>query len=154
MALTQVRAPQQGQEVVGVKKGGGSTGAAIGAVIGGVAGGIAGYASGNVPGAIVGATSGAGGGGALGEKIGNAVDKPSQGTAIDRRVASQAAPEMYHSERSDALRQSLVALNNAPPEMQQQYGGHLVSAYLSSLANDHTGLAMPGEQQQPPAGVA
>ncbi len=152
MALTQVRAPQQGQEVVGARKGGGSTGAALGGIIGGVAGGIAGYASGNVPGAIVGATSGAGGGAALGQKLGEAVDKPSQGTAIDRRVASQTAPEMYHSERSDQLRQSLMALNNSPPEMQQQYGAPLVTAYLSSLANDHTGMPLPG--QQPTNGVA
>lgn len=155
MALVQVRPTQQGQEVVGAKKGGGSTGAAIGGVLGGVAGALGGLATGgggNIPGAIVGGMSGAAGGAAFGQKVGDIVDKPSAGTAIDRRVASNAPPEMYHSERSDQLRQSLMALNNSPPEMQQQYGAPLVTAYMSSLANDHTGMALPGQQPQP--GVA
>ncbi len=155
MALIGVRQNQTQQEVTGARKGGGSTGAAIGAVVGGVAGGMAGYAAGNAPGAITGAMGGAAGGSAFGQKVGDMVDKPSNGTAIDRRAASQAPAEMYHSERSDALRQSLQAMNNQPPEIKQQYTGTLVAAYLSSLANDHTGMALPGEQQQqPPAGVA
>ncbi len=156
MALTQVRAPQQGQEVVGAKKGGGSTGAALGGIIGGAFGAVAGAATGgggNIPGAVVGGIGGAAAGAGVGQKIGDIVQPGSQGTAIDRRVASQSQPEMYHSERSEQLRQSLAALQQQPPEMQKQYATPLMTAYINSLANDNAGHPLPGEQPQQP-GVA
>ena len=144
MALVGVRPTQSRQEIVGAHKGGAQTGQLAGAAIGGAVGAY----FGGPAGAVGGATAG----GNLGGMVGNAVAPAKEGTAIDRRVASQAPAEVYHSERSDQLRQSLAALNTQPPEIQQQYSQPLVTAYLSSLANDHTGMALPGQQQQP--GVA
>jgi len=154
MALVQVAKPRQKTTIEGAHDSGGRTGTAVGAVAGGIIGGIAAGVGSGGSATALGAMQGAAGGAALGNTVGNFVAPGSSGhEAIDRRAAAAAqGPEMYHSERSDALRQSLTALNSQPPALQQQYGAPLVTAYLSSLANDHTGMALPGQQPQP--GVA
>lgn len=125
------------------KSGGGQFGQAAGAVIGGVIGGVAGAAAGGVgaaPGALGGAAAGAGLGGALG----NAID-PARGgqDAITRRLESQ-APQIQHSQQSEALKQSLLSLQTQPPEIQKEYAPPLVQAYVASIARDNpkpTGVA-------------
>lgn len=146
MALNSVqyRPPDQ-TKVVGAHEGGGRTGQIIGGAVGGVAGGMAGFATGGPAGAVAGGIGGAAGGAALGGTIGNMVAPPSAGTtAIDRRLSMQ-QPQLFHSDRSEALRQSLIALSQQPQELKDAYSQPLIAAYVSSLANDHTGMTLPGQ---------
>src|SRR4051812_11307478 len=84
------------------KKGGSQAGAAAGAVIGGVIGGMASGGSA--------ALAGASAGSALGSQLGNAVSPAKAGQdAITRRIDA-AVPQIRHSEQSEQLKQSLIAL--------------------------------------------
>jgi hypothetical protein len=117
------------------RKGGGGIGQAIGGVVGGVAGGVAGIPGGPAAiagGAIAGTAAGASVGGMIGERI-----KPTRegsSTAMQRRVMG--TPQMMQSERTQKLRESILALHQQPPEVQQQYAPTLVQGYLKSLADD------------------
>jgi hypothetical protein len=145
MAIKQVQqvGPQDVVKSTGGRKGGGkfgtmaglATGAALGAVVAGTGGAaLPAIAMGGMTGAATGASLG----GLIGEKI-----KPGReaSTAIDRRIQA-AGPQMVQSETSEKLKQSLMALHEAPPEVKSQYAPQLVNAYLKSLGNDNgTGRA-------------
>lgn len=153
MALVGIQQPQARSKVVGQHEGGGKTGTAIGMAAGGAIGGILGSAGGPL-GAAGGAITGAAGGAALGNTIGNLVAPPSAGhEAISRRVDSM-QPQFYHSDRSEALRQSLMALSQQPQEIRSQYERPLTQAYVMSLANDNAGHPLPNQDYQYNPGVA
>jgi hypothetical protein len=63
-------------------------------------------------------------------------------TAITRRLQAP-GPQIVHSEQSNQLKQSLMALQQQPPEIQAQYQAPLVTAYMQSVAKDNpkTGMA-------------
>ena len=128
-----------GVQVVGpVAKGGSSgkesgakKGQVIGSVIGGVAGGVA---SGGNPAA---AMAGASAGGTLGGMAGDRIQPAQQGSSAMQRRIDQSAPQLVHSEQSEQLKQSLMALKQQAPEIQQQYAAPLVKAYVQSIAQDN-----------------
>ena len=154
MAVNQVQmiAPQDSGRTSGGRKSGGKVGSQIGTVAGGVIGGLAaavptaaavaatgGAAAPVAPSTIaLGATTGALAGNALGGMIGESV-QPGREGAIQRRIQSNAAPQVQHSEQSAQLRQSIMALHSQPPEIQQQYAQPLVQSYMASIANDKKG---------------
>ncbi len=119
---------------------------------GGKFGTLGGLAAGAALGATVAATGGAalpaialaGAGGAatgasLGGLLGEELDKTKQGTsAIERRLDST-APQLIHSDRSETLKQSLMALHEAPQEIRDQYAPPLLDAYMTSLHQDNVG---------------
>ncbi len=116
------------------KSGGGKTGSMIGAAIGGTVGAIAGAGT---PASIAGGIGGAAGGAALGNTIGNWIDPAKEGsTAVTRRIQAS-GPQIFHSEQSDTLKQSLMALHTQPPAVQKEYAMPLTQAYLSSIAKDY-----------------
>tara|TARA_R110000868_G_scaffold9394_1_gene46901 strand:- start:5984 stop:6406 length:423 start_codon:yes stop_codon:yes gene_type:complete len=82
---------------------------------------------------------GAATGSALGGLVGGAADPGKAGTSAMERRLDSTQPQFIHSEKSDALKQSLMALHEAPQEVRNQYGPQLVNAYLSSLHNDNVG---------------
>jgi hypothetical protein len=61
---------------------------------------------------------------------------------MNRRVDAQGA-KVFHSQQSEELKQSLMALNQAPPEMKAAYQAPLAQAYATSVAMDN-----PAKQQQ------
>ncbi len=140
MALNAVQIVQRPDDVKtkSAHKGGGEFGSVVGGVIGGVAGAMAGTAAGG-PGAgtVAGGMAGAAGGASLGSTVGNWIDPARQeSTAVSRRIQA-AGPQLYHSEQSDTLKQSLMALHSQPPEVQREYAMPLTHAYLSSIAKDY-----------------
>lgn len=147
MAISQVQImnrPDKYSSTEG-KKGGGQTGQAIGAVLGGVVGGMAGSTTANPAGVYAGAMGGAATGASLGSAIGEKINPTTEGTtAIDRRIQSQ-QPDIVHSERSEKLKQSLVALQSQPPEIQQQYLPTLTQGYIASVADDNPKKRNPWE---------
>lgn len=129
--------PQDEVKKTGSKKGGGKMGAMIGGTVGGVAGAMAG--SGTGAGMVGGAIGGAAGGAALGERVGNMIQPAREGSsAITRRVQST-GPQVVHSPQSEQLKSSILALQQQPPAIQQQYQAPLVTAYMKSLAQDNPG---------------
>lgn len=108
--------------------GGGKFGQVAGAAIGGVAG-----SGGGPAGAIAGAAAGASLGGMLGEII----DPSKHGTTAIQRKIGAAGPQVIHSTQSEQLKSSLLALQQQPPAIQQEYKAPLVKAYVTSLAMDN-----------------
>jgi hypothetical protein len=106
-------------------------GLAAGAALGGMA------ATGGTAAIAMGAMGGAGAGASLGGLIGEKV-KPTkeQSTAIDRRIAAGTPAQATGSQK---LRDSIMALHEAPPEVRREYAQPLVSAYLTSLAKERSG---------------
>lgn len=101
-----------------------------------VAGASAGAAGGASAASILG---GAGSGAALGGLLGNAVDRANPGTDPIQRRIDATQPQIVHSENSQKLRESIMALHQAPPEVQNQYAPTLLNAYLTSLHQDKVG---------------
>jgi hypothetical protein len=135
--------PPEKVSTSGGKKSGGKLGGQIGAVAGGVVGGMAGavVGAGAPPAAPATIALGAAGGAALGNGLGTMIGeqvKPGREatTAIDRR-AQQTSPQLIHSEQSQQLKQSLVALQQQPPEVRQQYHVPLAKAYIQSVGLDN-----------------
>jgi len=118
------------------RPGGGGIGQKIGAVAGGVIGGMVGSAGGPLAGAQ-GAMMGAGAGAGLGGLIGETVSPATQGQNAMQRRAEAMQPQIRHSEQSEQLKQSLVSLKQAPPDIQQEYAPHLARAYVTSVAKDN-----------------
>ena len=114
----------------GGSKFGSIAGAAIGGTIGGLAAGAATGGMGTAQGAMMGAGAGAGLGGMVGNLISPA--KAAQ-EAMSRRV-ELSQPQMAQSESSQKLRQSILALHQAPQPVRDEYGPQLVNAYLTSLS--------------------
>ena len=144
MALQQVQqvAPQDVTKTTKARTGGGKFGTLAGLAAGAALGAAAVPTGGTTAAIAMGGIGGAGGGAALGGLLGEKV-RPGReaSTAIDRRIQSQ-GPQMVHSETSEKLKQSLMALHQAPPEVKQQYAPTLVNAYLTSLGKDNgTGRA-------------
>jgi outer membrane lipoprotein SlyB len=138
MALNSVAmvGPQDEVKKTSGKSGGGKIGKVIGGTAGGIAGGMAGMATGGPAGAAVGATGGALAGASLGEMIGNGISPARQeSTAIQRRIQSQ-GPQMVQSDRTAQLKQAVMALHQAPPAVQQEYGKPLVTAYMTQVAQN------------------
>jgi hypothetical protein len=138
------------------RKGGGGLGQAIGMAAGAALGGVAGTylapgagtAAGAKTGALIGAAGvgaigGAVSGASLGGMIGEKVKPTREGSsnAMERRVMG--TPQLMQSERTQKLRESVMALHSQPPEIQQQHAPTLVQAYLKSLQDDNmpTGVA-------------
>lgn len=111
------------------REGGGKEGQMLGAAVGGIVGGMASGGSG----AMTGASAGAG----LGAMAGQAVDPGQANTQAMQRRVDSAGPQIVHSEQSEKLKQSLMALQSQPPEIQQQYQAPLVHAYIKSIAMDN-----------------
>lgn len=88
-------------------------------------------------GALTGAATGAGLGSLLGEAV-----KPSQQATMGQR-AQMAQPQLVHSEQSNALRDSLVALKDAPDDVQTKYAPILTAGYVKSVIHDN---AQPQDQ--------
>ncbi len=101
--------------------GGSQTGQLIGAAIGGAVGGLGGAAAGS----------------SLGGMAGNAIDPAKQGQEAMARQVQAEQPQLVHSENSDALKQSIMALHEAPQPIRDEYGPQLVHAYLTSLHTDN-----------------
>jgi uncharacterized protein YcfJ len=138
MAISSVQmvGPQDEVKTTSGKSGGGKWGKAIGAVAGGVLGGAAaGTASGGAATAM-GVAGGAALGASLGEQLGNAVVRPrAESTAIQRRIQT-AGPQVVQSDRTAQLKQAVMALHQAPPAVQQEYGKPLVTAYMTQVAQN------------------
>lgn len=133
MALNQVQyvAPAPEMRTTKGKSGGGKWGSAIGAVAGGIVGGMATGGAGAIGGAAAGSS--------LGGMLGNAISPATQGsTAMVRRSESLGAPTIPHSDRSEKLKQSIMALHTQPDEIKQKYASPLVSAYMKSLGDDNS----------------
>jgi hypothetical protein len=125
------------------RKGGGGFGQVAGLIGGAVlAGGAAAATGGALPIAAA-AMGGAGGGAALGGLLGEKIKPTREGssTAMERRIVG--TPQLMQSERTQKLRESVMALPSQPPEIQQQHAPTLVQAYLKSLQDDNmpTGVA-------------
>jgi uncharacterized protein YcfJ len=115
--------------VTGRKKGWGGVGSKVGMV----AGTAIGAYFGGPAGAVAGASTGA----ALGGQVGEMVRPSSEGkTAIDRRVAGQGPT--VQNDASEKLKQSIVALQSAPPDVRAQYAKPLVDAYMTTVAQKYT----------------
>ena len=117
-----------------------TAGAVIGGAIGGTAGSIvpgAGTALGVAAGSAMGATAGAGLGSMLGEMV-----RPGRAdtSAIERRAQGPIA-NFVHSDTSEQLKDSLLALKQAPQEVRYEYGKPLMAGYLASLSRDNGGAA-------------
>jgi hypothetical protein len=106
---------------------------AAGAIIGGMAGGPAG--------AMTGAATGAG----LGSAMGEMASPGRAGQQAMARRAEMVEPQIRHSEQSATLRDSILALEQAPPEIKAQYSKPLAEAYMQSLVADNA---------RPPGGQA
>lgn len=129
-------APQPKVSSSGGRAGGGKFGQVIGAAVGGTAGALAG-APGGPAGMVAGGMAGAAGGASLGGMVGNMVDPGREAkTAISQRIQSS-GPQIVHSEQSEKLKQSLLALNTQPEPLKREYMAPLVKAYVSSIANDN-----------------
>jgi phage tail tape-measure protein len=130
MALTPVTllAPQDKVRTSSAKKGGGTFGSVAGAIAGGAIGSAGGPA-----GTLAGAAAGASLGGMIGEGL-----SPSKAasTAVERRLQSP-GPQMIQSDNTSKLKQSIVALQQTPPEVRAEYSKPLVTAYMASVAQDH-----------------
>lgn len=149
MAFNQVQyiGPKDKVTTTPGKKGGGKLGGMALGAVGAVAGGMAGFATGGPAGAVAGGMAGAAGGAALGERVGEMIAPGrAEASAMERKVDTQGA-EVFHSEQSDKLRQSLMALNTAPPEVQAEYKAPLATAYMTSVAMDNP---KPGQQPGAP----
>lgn len=108
-------------------------GSKIGAVIGGVAGAVAGSGWGSVAGAAAGASSGA----SVGNMIGEGISPSKQGsTSIERRLSAGTPAPLTGSEK---LKQSIMALHQAPEDVRREYAAPLVSSYLDALTKERTG---------------
>jgi hypothetical protein len=81
----------------------------------------------------------AGSGAALGGLVGGVVDPGKQAESPMQRRLDSTEPQMLHSENSQRLRDSILALHQAPPEVQNQYAPTLLNAYLTSLHQDKVG---------------
>lgn len=146
MAFNQVQyiGPKDKVTTTPGKRGGGKMGSVLGGAVGGVAGGVAGFATGGPAGAVAGAMGGAAGGAALGERLGEMVSPSrAESSAMERKVGARGA-DVFHSAQSDKLRQSLMALNQAPPEVQEAYKAPLAQAYMTSVALDNPKPGQPG----------
>lgn len=136
MALQRVEmaAPPPETKTTGKRKGWGGIGSKIGTVAGAVVGGVAGYAAsgGNPAGAAMGAAGGATTGANFGNMLGEGLKRSSEGTttAIDRRMAQTQSPEQG---KAAQLRESLMALSQAPVDVKKQYGPELLAAYMQTL---------------------
>lgn len=112
---------------------GSSGGGGIGSVLGTIAGAIGGAVIGGPAGALTGASVGGGLGGTAG-----GIAAPAKGPQViqsspmERRAQNTPA---YES-RSPILEQSLLALQDATPEQQQEYTEPLIKAYGLSLRED------------------
>lgn len=121
------------------KKGGGGLGQVLGAVGGAALAGGAAAAAPATGGATLpiaaAALGGAGGGAGLGQLVGEQISPTKQGSgAMERRLATT-MPMMDNSGAAQAkIRDSLVALQSQPPQVQQQYAQPLVNAYLKAGA--------------------
>lgn len=142
IAPVQMVGPQDQVKTTSGRKGGSRTGQIIGGIIGGAAGAAAGTVAAPGAGTIAGGIAGAGGGASLGGTIGDMISPGKQeSTAVTRRIQSS-GPQLYHSDRSEQIKQSLMALHSQPAEIQQQYAPPLTQAYIMSLAQDNqTGVA-------------
>lgn len=137
MAIQQVQYVGPSDQMTGKK--GTAGGAGVGSQIGAAVGAIAGAATTGGAGAVQGGLTGAAAGGALGGWIDPA---KADTTAIQRRIQSS-GPQIVHSEQSEQLKQSLVALQQQPQDVQHQYAAPLIKAYIQSVAQDNpqTGMA-------------
>lgn len=132
MALQAVQtiAPQDKVKSSGGRKGGDKFGAIAGAI---GAGAIVASGGAAAP-AVLGA---AGTGAALGGLAGGAIRPERQAsTAIERRMQTQ-GPQLVHSETSEKLKNSLMALHEAPAVAKRQYAQPLLTAYMTSVAQDN-----------------
>jgi outer membrane lipoprotein SlyB len=134
----QIVEAQPETRTTGRKKGWGKEGALVGGAVGAVAGAMAGTGAGG-PGAgtVVGAMGGMAAGASAGQMLGEKLRPSSEGkTAIDRRVASQGPA--VQNDASEKLKQSIVALQSAPPDVRAQYAKPLVDAYMTTVAQKYT----------------
>ncbi len=133
----QVIGPQDEVKTTSSKKGGGKFGTIVGGTIGGAVGAIAGTVGAPGAGTVAGGIAGAAGGAAVGGAIGEMVQPSRAGeSAITRRLQSQ-GPQIVHSEQSEQLKQSLMAIQTQPQYIQQEYMAPLVTAYMKSVAQDN-----------------
>ncbi len=125
------------------KKGGGRAGQVIGGVIGGTAGALAGFGTAGPAGAVAGGIAGTASGEALGGVIGERISPSKQGETVMTRRLQAPGPQIVHSEQSEQLKQSLMAMQAQPQDLQQEYMAPLVKAYMQSVAQDNpnTGVA-------------
>jgi uncharacterized protein YcfJ len=117
-----------------VEKKGSKGGSGMGQAIGAVAGGVIGSA---VPGAgtAAGAMAGAAAGASLGGMIGNmASPATATKTAMERRAEVPGVPQLQSSDKTSTLKESIMALQKQPPQVQQEYGPLLVDAYMTTVA--------------------
>ena len=126
-----------GVQVVGPAATGGSKGRESGAKKGQVIGSVIGGTVGAFAGGPTGAMAGASAGGTLGGMAGDRIQPAQQGSSAMQRRIDQSAPQLVHSEQSDQLKQSLMALREQAPEIQKQYSAPLVKAYVQSIAQDN-----------------
>jgi uncharacterized protein YcfJ len=125
----QVVGPQERAIERRAKKGGSAMGAAVGAVAGGAIGSFA-PGVGTAAGALAGASAGS----SLGGQIGNAIDPARQGSTSIERRAEAGVPQLQQSDKSEQLKQSILALQSQPPNLQKEYAPVLVDAYMTSVA--------------------
>lgn len=128
MALQQVQqiAPVQRERGSSGRAGGGKWGALAGAA---AAGAIVASGGAAAP-AVLGA---AGTGAALGGLGGDMLMPAKQGqSAIERRIET-IGPKMIESNQAQKLKDSILALQDAPANVKQEYGPQLMNAYLASL---------------------
>lgn len=127
------------------RKGWGKEGAmvlgTVGAVAGGMAGAVAGVPTGGAasgPGAVIGSIGGAAAGASLGSMLGEKLRATREASTAMERRAEAPGPQLIHSDTSEKLKQSLLALQQGPEDARMEYGKPIFSAYMQSLAADNS----------------
>jgi len=123
-----VAAQDQVTDYKPARQGGGKAGQMVGGFLGGIAG---------IPGGPAGVMAGVATGSSLGGVVGNAISpEKAASTAIERRLQS-AGPQVQSSPQTERLKQSVLALHQAPPDIKAEYAAPLVKAYMVSAAKDY-----------------
>lgn len=109
---------------------------------GGVVGGVLGGVFGNAPGAVAGAQAGKKIGGNVGEGISPSEPPKETGGATAQNNAMER--RMFNSQQeinqpNAVLQESMMALRNAPPQVQQEYGPPINEAYRRLQYNQFMG---------------
>jgi uncharacterized protein YcfJ len=108
------------------KKSGGSMGAAIGAV----AGGVIGAQTGGSAGALAGMERGMN----YGERAGNFLAPGRESSSAIQRRATAQTQQLGDGSARQNLKDSIVAVRGAPPEIQEEYTPILMNAYMEDYA--------------------
>lgn len=133
MAINSVSVVQPTQRTAGSKdrQGGGKMGQMLGLA---AAGATIAATGGMAAPAAVGLLAG---GSSLGGTVGEMVSPSKQGTSAMERRLEAPGPQIIESDQSKQLKQSLISLRQAPPDVIEQYRTPLVQAYVTSLAKDN-----------------